>query len=133
MLKSIPDKYLDTYPIPPEVAAEWNRWEGVRWRVMRYMDKHNGAYPPDQRFTVSPPRMCDYHYEHWYAWRNRHFNPVSGNRWPGHPGSFLLPGAGSPAAINRMREERRWEWDEKTIEQMQMTEQFCADGRGCSK
>lgn len=121
MLK-IPDKYLGKYPIPPEIVQTWNRWEGVRWRVMRYMDKNNCTYPPDQRFTVSPPRMCRYHYEQWYAWRDRRFN---GNRWPGHPGS--------PFVIRPDYEMRRWEWDEKTIEQMQMTEQFCAAGRGCSK
>ncbi|MFF2551858.1 hypothetical protein ACFVUS_12710 [Nocardia sp. NPDC058058] len=131
--QTIPDKYLNTYPIPAEILQNWTRWEGANWRIMRYADKHNGAHPEDQRFTVRPPQMCSHHYDGWYAWRDRHFNPYSGNRWPGHPGSFLNPGAGSPTAIDRLREERRWEWDQKTIEQMQMIERFCADGRGCSE
>ncbi len=130
MLESLTDKYLNTYPIPPEVFQNWNRWEGVSWRIMRYGDKHNGGKPQDQRFTVGPPAgMCPIHLEHWHSWRNRMFDPYSGNRWPGHPGSPFLPFPTSTAAIDRLREERRWEWDVKTIEQMQLIESICLSGR----
>lgn len=123
----VPTEYLGV-AIPDDVRALWWRWEGMRWRVMRYADRHNGAYPQDQRFSVRPPEgMCPVHLDIRRRYRDMHFNPVSGNRWPGHPGSFLLPGITS-ANLDRVREERRIEWDRKASEQMQLTEQICLRG-----
>ena len=87
----------------------------------------NNLFPPDQRFGVCPPSgMCEAHLEHWYAERNRRFNPITGNRWPGHPGSPFIPVGRD---LNRVREERRREWDEKASDRMQLAEEICLSGR----
>lgn len=122
----VPTAYLGV-EIPEDVRAAWWRWEGARWRVMRYQDRHNGAYPPDVRFSVRPPTgMCPVHLDLRQRYRDMHFNPTSGNRWPGHPGSpFVVIGHD----LNKVREWRRAEWDRKASEQMQLTEQICLSGR----
>lgn len=122
---SAPDVYLGV-TVPAEIREHWTRWEGARWRQMRYRDT-NRLFPPDERFNVRPPAgMCPTHRRMWIGYRDMHFNPVSGNRWPGHPGSpFTIIGRD----LDRVREERRVEWDEKASEQMILAEDICLSGR----
>jgi hypothetical protein len=119
-------------PVPADIRAAWSRWEGARWRQMRYCGT-NRLYPPDERFKVlSAPGMCPAHREMWLGYRNMHFDPVSANRWPGHPGSpFIVVGRD----LNEVREWRRAEWDEKASEQMRLIEDICLSGVSpqCSK
>lgn len=126
MQSETPTAYLGV-EIPDDVRAAWWRWEGARWRVMRYQDRYNGAYPPDVRFSVRPPDgMCPVHLDLRQRYRDMYFNPVSGNRWPGHPGSpFIVIGRD----LNQVREERRAEWDRKASEQMRLAERICLSGR----
>ena len=120
-----PATYLNV-AVPPEIAEQWDRWEGADWRRMRHMDANN-MFPPDMRFGVrSPKGMCPVHLEIRRGYRDMHFDPVSGNRWPGHPGSFLDP---IEADLDRVREHRRCEWDRKASEQMKLTEEICLSGR----
>lgn len=121
----IPETYLNI-AIPPEILEQWKRWEGAAWRKMRHMGENN-MFPPDMRHTVRPPTgMCPVHLEIWRGYRDMHFDPVSGNRWPGHPGSpFGIIGHD----LDRVREERRCEWDNKASEAMRQTEDICLSGR----
>ncbi|MFF8786900.1 hypothetical protein [Streptomyces sp. NPDC015125] len=131
MSQGPPDTFLDVV-VPEDIKAQWHRWEGVQWRRMRHWGT-NDLFPPDQRYSVRPPReLCYRHHEMWLAYRNMNFDPVSGNRWPGHPGSPFIP---VTRDLNRLREERRLEWDEKASEQMRLTEEICLSGRSpqCSK
>lgn len=120
-----PATYLNV-AVPPEIAEQWTRWEGATWRRMRHMGENNMS-PPDMRFTVcSPKGMCPVHLEIRRQYRDMHFDPVSGNRWPGHPGSpFIVIGAN----LDQVREERRCEWDRKASEAMQLAEEICLSGR----
>lgn len=80
----------------------------------------------DTRFRLKAPGgMCKAHLETRLGYRNMYFNPVTGNRWPGHPGSpFDLIGPSVDAA----RDWRAREWDEKAAEQMRLTEEICLKG-----
>lgn len=121
----VPTEYLGV-TIPEDVRAMWWRWEGMRWRIMRYADRHNGAYPQDQRFSVRPPDgMCPVHLDIRRRYRDMHFDTRTCNRWPGHPGSpFDIIGHD----MRRVLEERRREWDTRAAEQMQLTERICLRG-----
>jgi hypothetical protein len=92
---------------------------------MRYGDQGN-LFPPDQRFTVSPPPgMCPRHLRIRQQYRDQHYDPRTGNRWPGHAGSpFTIIGRD----LHRVSEERRCEWDEKASDQMRLTENICLSG-----
>lgn len=120
-----PDKYLGQL-VPDEIKERWLTWEAASWRANQHMGQGN-LYPPDQRFTVRPPeKLCPIHLEIWRGYRDMRFNPYSGNRWPGHPGSpFIVVGSD----MNRVREERRVEWDRKSAEQMRLTEEICLSGQ----
>jgi len=122
---STPDTYLGN-AIPENIKNQWCRWEGAEWRKQQY-NATNRPYPPDERFNVRmPDGMCPAHCEAWLKWRNVHFDPVTGDRWPGTPGSpFVVIGHD----LKAVREERRVEWDEKTSHQMQLIEQICLSGR----
>jgi hypothetical protein len=112
-------------PVPVDIARQWDRWEGAEWRLMRYRSTNN-LFPPDQRYSVLPPGgMCRVHLDMWVRERNRNFDPVSGNRWPGHPGSPFIP---VERDLNRVREWRRREWDEKASQAMKDTEAICLSG-----
>jgi hypothetical protein len=124
-LTDVPDRYLDV-PVPDEIRAQWHSWEAAAWRRNRHMG-NNELYPPDQRYTVRPPAgLCPHHRGSWLGYRTMDFDPVSGNRWPGHPGSpFIVVGQD----LARVAEERRCEWDEKASAQMRLIEQICLSGR----
>lgn len=116
----IPARYLNV-PVPDDIRVSWFRWEGAAWRKARHRDQNN-PYPPDQRFSVHPPDgMCDAHRKIWFAWRDHQMDSVSANRWPGHPGSPFNPVGDIETTFQR----RRCEWDEKTIDQLQLTERIC--------
>lgn len=124
MSNLIPAVYLGV-DVPAAIHKVWFRWEGAAWRTARYLDT-NQLYPPDQRFTVrSPGGMCETHGEAWLGYRNMHFDPVTGNRWPGGHGSmFDLIGPN----LDQVREERRVEWDQKASAQMRLIERICLSG-----
>ncbi len=111
--------------VPAPIAATWRTWDGAAWRQMAYRAT-NRMNPPDQRFSVPPPGgMCVVHLEMGRGYRDMHFNPVTGNRWPG--------GSGSPFAIigsdlSAEREWRRAEWDDKAAGQMRLIEKICLSG-----
>jgi hypothetical protein len=121
----VPQTYLGR-PVPEHIAAGWRTWDGAAWRQMAYRST-NRLNPPDQRFSVLPPGgMCVPHLEMRRGYRDMHFNPVSGDRWPGVPGSpFTIVGPDLSAA----REWRRAEWDERASEQMRAIEEMCLSGR----
>lgn len=123
-MSDIPAIYLGV-DVPAAIHATWFRWEGAVWRTARYLDT-NQLYPPDQRFTVrSPEGMCEAHGEAWLGYRNMYFDPYTGNRWPGSHGS---PFEYHDHDMNRLREERRVEWDRKASEQMRLIERICLRG-----
>jgi hypothetical protein len=112
-------------PVPPDIAARWNRWEGAEWRRMRWVYNNNRFDYPDQRFGVYPPAgMCLAHLEMRRGYRDMHFNTARGYRWPGTPVLewSVIPGKNIFA-------ERRTEWDEKAGEQMRLIEELCLSGR----
>lgn len=120
-----PDTYLDV-PVPDSIRAQWTRWEGATWRQNQHRAANN-PLPPDQRFSIRPPDgICPAHRQHWLDYRNMHFNPETGNRWPGYDGSPFNPNGHD---MGHLREERRAEWDEKASEQMQLIERICLSGR----
>ncbi|MEW1760579.1 hypothetical protein AB0393_29205 [Streptomyces cyaneofuscatus] len=124
-LADVPHRYLDS-PVPDDVRSRWTSWDAAAWRRSRHLAA-NTLYPPDQRHTVRPPAvLCPHHRESWLGYRNMNFDPVSANRWPGHPGSPFIP-VGRDLA--RVREERRCEWDEKASAQMRLIEDICLSGR----
>ena len=113
-------------PVPEHIAAVWRTWAGAEWRKMAYC-AGNRVSPPDQRFSVRPPGgMCELHLGFWRRERDRRFDLVSGNRWPGSPGS---PFTIIDHDLGRERERRRAEWDEKASGQMQLTEEICLSGK----
>ena len=120
-----PSEFLER-PVPDDVRALWDRWEGAGWRRMSHHAR-NELFPPDQRFSVRMPAgMCTTHRRFWIDYRDMHFNPVTGDRWPGVAGSpFTYVGHD----MARLREERRVEWEEKSIGQMQLIENICLSGR----
>ncbi|MFF9436388.1 hypothetical protein ACF1BP_21940 [Streptomyces sp. NPDC014735] len=121
----VPRQYLGV-PVPDDIRHQWESWDAATWRRSRHMAINN-LFPPDQRYTVRPPaELCPHHRDAWVGYRNMDFDPVSGNRWPGHPGSPFVP-VGRDLA--RVAEERRCEWDEKASEQMRLIEQICLSGR----
>ncbi|MEU4077686.1 hypothetical protein [Streptomyces venezuelae] len=120
-----PSRYLDV-PVPEEIREEWHSWGAATWRRNQHLST-NDLFPPDQRYSVRPPaEMCPRHHESWLAYRNMNFDPVSRNRWPGHPGSPFIPVGRD---LNRVAEERRCEWDEKASAQMRLIEEICLSGR----
>ncbi|WP_127452563.1 hypothetical protein [Streptomyces sp. B29(2018)] len=120
-----PHCYLDS-AVPEEIREEWYSWGAATWRRNRHLNANN-LFPPDQRYSVRPPaQMCPRHRESWLAYRNMNFDPVSGNRWPGHPGSPFVPVGRD---LNRVAEERRCEWDEKASAQMRLIEEIRLSGR----
>lgn len=121
----IPDTYLGA-PVPDDVKKQWRQWEGAGWRQGQWRAL-NRLYPPDERFNVRAPKgMCPVHWQMRVDYRNMHFDPVTGDRWPGTPGSmFIVVGSD----LNAVCEERRCEWDERASEQMQLIERICLSGR----
>ncbi|QES45185.1 hypothetical protein DEJ49_33125 [Streptomyces venezuelae] len=124
-MSDVPETYLGA-AVPDDIKKQWRRWEGAEWRKAQYRAT-NRLYPPDERFNVRAPEgMCERHWDMRIGYRNMHFDPVTGDRWPGHPGSlFIVIGSD----LNAVREERRCEWDEKASEQMQLIERICLSGR----
>ncbi|MFD4529148.1 hypothetical protein ACFWP7_35595 [Streptomyces sp. NPDC058470] len=124
-LTEVPHRFLDI-PVPDDIRSQWHTWDAAAWRRSRHMDTNN-LFPPDQRYTVrAPAAMCPHHRMSWLGYRNMNFDPVSGNRWPGHPGSPFIPVGRNLA---RVAEERRCEWDEKASAQMRLIEEICLSGR----
>ncbi len=119
-----PETYLSVR-VPEDIAKAWDRWEGAEWRRMQHYGV--GQLPPDLRFGVrSADGMCAAHRRAWLDYRNMQFDPITGDRWPGGPGSpFVIIGPN----LARVREERRVEWDEKASAQMQLIEKICLSGR----
>lgn len=118
-----PATYLGT-AVPDDIAAAWRTWEGAAWRKGAWLSA-NRLNPPDERFHVrAPGGMCKRHLEMRLGYRNQYFDPRSGNRWPGTPGSpFTI--------IRKLDEELAWrraEWDEKAGEQMRLIEECCLRG-----
>lgn len=125
MFAEPPATYLNN-PIPPHIRDTWTTWDAATWRTMQH-HAANQTFPPDMRFTVRPPTaLCPAHRRHWIDYRNMLFNEETGDPWPGNPQSpFLYVGVD----INRLREERRVQWDRKASEQMQLIERICLSGR----
>ena len=123
-MNDIPAIYLGV-DVPPAIHTAWHRWEGAAWRTAQHWAR-NVSFPPDQRFTVrTTPGMCPTHRQHWIDYRGMEFDPVTGNRWPGCNGSpFEYHGHD----MDRLREERRVEWDEKASAQMRLIERICLRG-----
>ncbi|MFK0047988.1 hypothetical protein ACIQU4_28645 [Streptomyces sp. NPDC090741] len=127
LLTEAPETFLGV-EVPEDIKAQWQRWEGTDWRRNRYWGTNN-LFPPDQRFSVRPPQdMCPKHRAGWTKWRNHRFDPVTGNRWPGCHGSPFTP---ISRDLDRVRNERRCEWEEKCRGQMLMIEGFCRNRRNC--
>ncbi|MFE2164821.1 hypothetical protein ACFXB3_07075 [Streptomyces sp. NPDC059447] len=124
-MNDIPAVYCGT-DVPPHIHLAWHRWEGAKWRTFQHLGQ-NKLYPPDMRFTVRPPDgMCWTHRKHWRDYRDMLFDYETGNRWPGYHGSpFEYVGTD----MNRLREERRVQWDRKASEQMQLIERICPSRR----
>ena len=120
-----PDTYLGA-AVPPDIATAWNTWDGAAWRKMRYRDT-NRVFPPDERCNVHPPDgMCGVHLRSWRMYRNSHFDPRTGNRYPGGSGSpFIVIGPD----LGRELDERRCEWDEQASIDMRLVERVCLSGR----
>lgn len=119
-----PDTFLGTR-VPEHIKQQWKRWEGATWRQLQHRN-NSRMYPPDERFNVRMPQgMCEAHRQLWLDYRNMHFDPQTGDRWPGNPGSpFLYVGHDMGALL----EQRRVEWDEKASEQMRFIERICLAG-----
>jgi hypothetical protein len=123
-VNTAPDTFLGA-PVPEHLKTKWRTWEAAAWRQMRYRDT-NRMYPPDERFNVSPPTsVCPVHRQMWLDYRNMHFDPVTGKRWPGHAGSPFVIAGNDMSAV---REQRRVEWDEKASDQMRLIERICLRG-----
>lgn len=125
MITEPPETFLGV-AVPDDIKQQWKHWKGAEWRRMRHLSNGN-LFPPDQRHTVRyPVGLCPAHRQAWLDWRNHDFDPTTGDRWPGGPGSiFTIVGSD----LNRVREERRCEWDEKTSGQMRLIEDICLSGR----
>lgn len=123
-MSTAPDTFLGQ-PVPEHLKQQWRTWEAAAWRQQQHRAS-NRLYPPDERFNVSPPKgICPAHHQMWLDYRNMRFNPVTGDRWPGNPGSpFLYVGEN----MRELREQRRVEWDEKASEQMRFIERACLAG-----
>lgn len=126
-----PESFLGN-PIPEHLKNQWRSWEAAEWRQAQYLAA-NRLYPPDERFNVKLPKgLCERHAENWLGYRNMRFDPVTGDAWPGTPGSpFLFVGHD----MDDLRELRRAEWDEKASAAMRQAERMCRGGRGngCSR
>jgi hypothetical protein len=116
--------------VPDGIKAAWRSWEAAEWRQAQYRATSR-LYPPDERFNVRlPDGLCERHAQNWLDWRNKRFDPVTGDAWPGTPGSpFLFVGHD----MDDLREQRRVEWDEKSSLEMRKVERACRSGRsdGC--
>lgn len=125
MTRSVPERYLDV-PIPAHIRDQWRSWPAAEWRKQQHRATGR-SFPPDERFNVAPPEgICPVHRGLWVDYRDLYFDPVTANRWPGEHGSmFTIVGHD----LDRVREERRYEWDEKASEQMRLIEQICLSGR----
>ncbi len=123
-MNTAPDTFLGQL-VPEHLKAQWRTWEAATWRQQQYRAT-NRLYPPDERFNVSRPKgMCEKHAQMWLDYRNMHFDPRTGDRWPGNPGSpFLFVGHNTAEIL----EQRRVEWDEKASEQMRLVERICLAG-----
>jgi hypothetical protein len=119
-----PETFLGV-AVPEQLKSQWRTWEAAAWRQQQYRNT-NRMYPPDERFNVSPPNgMCETHRQMWLDYRNMHFDPRTGNRWPGNPGSpFTIVGHD----LGQVLDERRVEWDEKASDQMRQIERICLAG-----
>lgn len=114
--------------VPEDIQLAWNTVEGARWRIRAHLN-NNELYPPTQHINVTTPAsLCELHRSYWIQWRNREFDPVSGNRWPGNAES---PFSVITSNIAMLREERRAEWDRKALDAMEFTEAVCATGKSC--
>lgn len=124
-----PQNYLG-FPVPPEIAAAWHRPEGAAWRQARYRAT-NRLYPPTEHTRMRPPEgMCPKHHATWMHWREHHFDPATGDRWPGVPyNPFHAAGYTKPSIL---LEQHRTEWDAKNLEQMAAIEALCQSARNCS-
>lgn len=121
-MQGAPEHYCGA-AVPLPIRHAWRSWEAAEWRTGQHVNRGN-LYPPDQRFTVSPPAgMCPHHHEQWQKWRDRRFK--------GH----RFHSSGMDMGINRfMKPGEAWdfgrcEWDELTIEQMRLVEDLCLSGR----
>lgn len=123
-MNTAPDTFLGT-PVPEHLKRQWRTWEAAAWRQQQHR-ANNRMYPPDERFNVSPPKgVCPVHHQMWLDYRNMHFDPVTGDRWPGNPGSpFLYVGEN----MRELCEQRRVEWDEKASQAMRQVERTCLSG-----
>lgn len=119
-----PDTFLGI-PVPDDIKLQWKRWEAAAWRSAQHRNRGR-LYPPDERFNVRLPNgMCVTHRQMWLDCRNMHFDPITGDAWPGIPGSpFLFVGHD----MRDLRESRRHEWDEKASIQMRQIERLCLAG-----
>ncbi|CAL9371314.1 hypothetical protein [Streptomyces sp. enrichment culture] len=123
-MSTAPDTFIGA-PVPEHLKRQWRTWEAAAWRQQQHR-ADNRLFPPDERFNVDPPKeMCPIHEQMWLDYRNMHFDPISGNRWPGHPGSPFIV-AGNKMSV--IREERRVEWDEKASAAMRQVERICLAG-----
>lgn len=124
-----PATYLGA-PVPEPIAAAWNRPDGAACRQQQYRAT-NRLYPPTEHTRLAAPDgMCPDHLTAWRNWREHRFDPVSGDRWPGDPGDVVNSPGLTP--VHQVREQRRVEWDQKTLAQMIQLETWCAAGTGCS-
>ena len=131
-MTAAPEMYLKV-AVPEHIREVWRTWAGVEWRVTQHANRGNFS-PPDQRFGVNiPAGMCGVHRRMWLDYRDKRFNPATGQRWPG-VGLFghLDPGgitAHNGDAKLRLLEERRCEWDVRASEAMQGVESCCLSRR----
>lgn len=125
-----PDRYCGT-EVPLPIRRAWRTWEAVEWRLSQHANRGE-FYPPDQRFTVSPPvGMCSYHREQWQKWRDRWFK---GQTFPGGSADDGFLGMRyvykpTPDIAAEEWDRNRHDWDKQTCEQMQQVEQICLSGR----
>ena len=117
MITDPPDTYLGT-PVPTHIRDTWTTWDAAAWRTNQHYAA-NQTLPPDMRFTVrTPVDICPTHRQAWIDYRNMRFNAETGDPWPGNPQSpFLYVGVD----INRIREERRVQWDRKAVSYTHLT------------
>lgn len=127
-MTTAPDTYLGN-PIPDHLKTQWRAWEAAEWRQQQHTNTGR-LYPPDERFNVQMPRdLCERHADNWLGYRNMRFDSVTGDEWPGIPGSpFLFVGHD----IQDLREQRRAQWDGKASMAMRKVERMCRSGRGDS-
>lgn len=129
-MTDVPFKYLGVV-VPDPIRVTWRGWEGVAWREHQHYAK-GGLFPPDLRFGVDMPDLCRVHVRMWRQWRDKRFDPVTAQRWPG-TGLFghLDPGGITIQTTQRKREllaERRLEWDVRSREEMRAIECLCLSG-----